>query len=189
MKKDVVERQMFNKSYTYIQPLLSEYMDVRREGLINVFIGSTEKPEYDLNIFMLYRYSGNLDFVKYEDYVETSPLFLEKYDPDKYHVMFILRVPERFKEVYKSFKEGKYSRFPKTYKTLILMYHNIIDSNHKVAKVLYRHTDLREELEDRIGTFLPEGSEVSSIPDMSLEVYTDSMKIKDPLKPNKNPFE
>jgi len=189
MKRDGVERQMFNKSYTYIQPLLSEYMEVRKEGLINVFIGSTEYPKYTNNIFVLFRYSGELDFVRYEDYVETSPLFVAKYDPDKYHVMFIFRVPPRYQEVYDNFKKGQYSKFPKPYKALIFKYHNIIDSNHKVAKVLYKHIDLREDLEERLGTFLPEGSEVSSIPDPSLEVYTESMKIKDPLTPNETPFE
>ena len=180
---------MFNKSYTYIQPLLSEYMDVRKQNLINVFIGSDEYPEYENNIFLLYRYSGKTDFVKYEDYVENSPLFQAKYDPDKYHVMFILRVPERYQEIYDNFKKGRYSHFPDNYKVLVFKYHSIVDISHKVAKVLYKHEDLREELEDRLGTILPTGSEVSSIPDMSIELYRESMKIKDPLEPDLNPFE
>ena len=103
--------------------------------------------------------------------------------------MFILRVPERYQEVYNNFKKGKYSHFPENYKAMIFKYHGIADVEHKVAKVLFKHVDLREELEDRLDTILPEGSEVSSVPDMSIEIYAESMKVKDPLEPNLKPFE
>tara|TARA_R110000824_G_scaffold361127_4_gene548922 strand:+ start:10690 stop:11262 length:573 start_codon:yes stop_codon:yes gene_type:complete len=189
VKRETVKKQMFNKSYTYILPILSAYMEVIKAQLVNAFIGSEEYNEYDNHIFLLYKYIGNPKFIEYEDYLEHTKLFKAKYDPDKYHVMFIFNVPKEHQEVYDLFKKGKYSKFPQLYKIKILDFHNIINEEHKVAKVLYRHPDLKEELEERLEVNLPKESEVSSVPDLNIEIYLNSMKIKDPLIPPENPFD
>ena len=164
-------------------------MDIIKVQLVNTFIGSEEYDGYDNHIFLLYRYTGNPRFIEYEDYLEHTSLFVAKYDPDKYHVMFIFNVPSAYQEVYDLFKKGKYSKFPQLYKIRILDFHNINSEEHKVAKVLYRHPDLREDLEERLNVNLPKDSEVSSVPNLDIEIYFDSMKIKDPLVPPEKPFE
>ena len=58
-----------------------------------------------------------------------------------------------------------------------------------MVKVLYRHPDLKEDLEDRLDVALPRDSEVSSVPNLDIEIYFDHMKITDPLKPPEKPFE
>ena len=85
--------------------------------------------------------------------------------------MFVFNVPEDYQSIYDQYKKGKYSEFPEDYKIQIFKFHNITSAEHKVAKVLFKHPDLREELEDRIGVEIPENMEVSSIPDMNLEKY------------------
>ena len=185
----VRKRQMFNKSYTYILPMLSTQFDVVRANLINTYIGSDEFTGYDNHIYLLYKYLGNPRFIEYEDYLEHANLFEAKYDPDKYHVMFIFKVPEKYQIVYDLFKQGKYSEFPEDYKLLIFKFHQIVDENHKVAKVLYKHPDLKEELEDRLDIILPKNSEVSSVPDLDIEIYTEEMKVMSPLVPPENPFD
>ena len=82
-----------------------------------------------------------------------------------------------------------YNFFEKYDKILIFKFHQILDENHKVAKVLYNHPDLREEIDDRLETVLPEDSELSSVPDLSIEMYTEEMKVTDPLVPPENPFD
>ena len=185
----VQKRMMFNKSYTYILPMLSTKVDIVKAQLANAFIGSEEFSGYDNHIFLLYKYIGNPRFIEYEDYLEHSPLFVAKYDPDKYHVMFIFDVPKDYQDCYDLFKKGKYSKFPQSYKIQILSFHNILNEEHKVAKVLYRHPDLKEDLEDRLNVSLPRDSEVSSVPDLNLEIYFDHMKITDPLQPPEKPFD
>lgn len=185
----VQKRQMFNKSYTYILPMISTQLDVVKANLVNTYIGSDEYTGYDNHIYLLYKYAGNPRFIEYEDYLEHTNLFVAKYDPDKYHVMFIFKVPEQYQDVYDLFKKGKYSQFPEDYKVLIFKFHSITNENHKVAKVLYRHPDLKEELEDRLDIILPEGSEVSSVPDLSIEIYTEEMKVSEVLVPPENPFD
>ena len=57
-KIDIVPKQMLNKSYTYILPMLSTKIDVVKQNLINAYIGADEYSGYDNHIFLLYRYTG-----------------------------------------------------------------------------------------------------------------------------------
>tara|TARA_R110002012_G_scaffold118547_1_gene267403 strand:- start:302 stop:802 length:501 start_codon:yes stop_codon:yes gene_type:complete len=159
------------KSHTYILPMLSYYIDIRKRNLVNTYIGAREYPEHDNHIFLLYKFQGTKNFIEYEDYLENNLLFNSKYDPDENHVMFIFNVPKDYQPIYDLYKSGKYSEFFDDYKIQIFKFHGITDSNHKIAKVLFKHPDLREEWEERIGVEIPENQEVSSIPNMNLEIY------------------
>lgn len=162
---------LLNKSYTYILPMLANYIGIKKRNLVNTFIGDRDYPKYDNNIFLLYKFSGAKEFLLYEDFLKSTDLFVDSYDPDNHHVMFVFKVPSFYQSDYDLFKQGKYSEMNYDYKVVIFGFHNIIDHEHRVAKVLFKHPDLREELEERIGVEIPENMEVSSIPDMNLEIY------------------
>ena len=180
---------MLNKSYTYILPMLSTEIDIVKQNLKNVFIGDESKKDYDNHIFLLYKFSGDKKFLEYEDYLKNTHLFIDAYDPDDQHVMFVFDVPAFYQSDYDLYKKGKYSEMNYDYKVIIFAFHDIMDHNHKVAKVLFKHQDLKEELEDRIGAEIPKGSEVSSVPDLNREIYREHMKVNNPLKPEEKPFE
>ena len=180
---------MLTKSYTYVLPMLHPYISLNKDRLVNAFIGDEDFPEYDNHIFLLYKFSGSKKFLIYENSLENSDLFVKSYDPDKNHVMFVFKVPSFYKQDYILYKQGKYSEMAYDYKIVVFEFHSIYDHEHKVAKVLFKHPDLKEELEDRIDTELPKGAEVSSIPDLRTEIYVNSMKVITPLKPNLKPFE
>jgi len=180
---------LLNKSYTYILPMLANYVGVRKSNLKNTFIGDKDYPKYDNNIFLLYKFSGSKEFLLYEDFLKNTNLFVDSYDPDDHHVMFVFDVPSFYQSDYDLFKEGKYSEFPQEYKIALFEYHGITDSKHRVAQVLFKHPDLREEWENKLNIPIPEDSEVSSVPDLELEVYSDRYKYVDPIKPMENPFE
>lgn len=162
---------MKTKSFTYILPLMAYFMDIRRRNLVNTFIGCKNYPELDNHVFLLFKFHGTKDYILYEESLEENELFHSKFDPDKTHVMFVFHVPEDYQSIYDHFKSGRYSEFPEDYKIQIFKFHNIISADHKVAQVLFKHPDLREEVEEKIGEELPENAEVSSIPDMNLEMY------------------
>ena len=164
-------KQMKTKSFTYILPMLSYFIDVRKRNLVNTYIGAWQYPDLNNHIFLLYKFNGDKKFIEYEDYLENCALFHSKYDPDKTHVMFVLNVPEDYQDIYDLYKEGKYSKFSEDYKIQIFKFHGISDGEHKVAKVLFKHPDLREELEERLGVDIPEDQEISSVPDMEIEIY------------------
>jgi hypothetical protein len=169
--------------------MLHPYLTVRKERLVNTFIGDENYPKYDNHIFLLYKFSGSKAFLTYESELEDHELFVKSYDPDKEHVMYVFKVPSFYKNDYELYKKGKYSEMAYDYKVLIFEFHKIYDHEHKVAKVLFKHPDLKEELEDRIDVELPKGAEVSSVPDLSTEIYINKMKVIEPLKPNLKPFE
>ena len=51
------------------------------------------------------------------------------------------------------------------------------DTSSPVAKVLFKHPDLREEWEERTGATIPDNAEVSSVPDLKKEVYNETLKV------------
>ena len=189
MKRDYEGRLMRNKSFTYILPMMSLYFYVKRENLINTFLYSEDKPKLKDHLFFLYKFSGHQAFLQYEDYLENEELFELGYDPDKYHVLFAFRIPDSHKDIYKKFLKGRYSEFPQEYKAHIFKYHGITDSSHRVAQVLFKHPDLREEWEDKLGVVISDEAEVSSPPDIKMETYIEEYKYVKPLKPEEKPFE
>lgn len=180
---------MLNKSFTYILPMLSTEININNSNLKNTFIGDKSKKEYDNHIFLLYKFSGSKEFLEYEDYLRNTHLFVDAYDPDDNHVMFVFDVPAFYQTDYDLFVKGKYSEMNYDYKVIIFAFHNIMDHEHRVAKVLFKHPDLREEWEERTGVDIPKGMEVSSVPDLNKEVYNESMRVINPIKPEQKPFE
>ena len=180
---------MLTKSYTYVLPMLSEYILLRKDFLMNSFIGDVEYAEYDNHIFLLHKFRGSKSFLLYEHELSNSNLFVDSYDPDKHSTMHVFKVPKKYQKQYDLFKEGKYSKLDYEYKVLIFKFHGITDPEHRVAKVLFKHEDLKEEIEDRIGAEIPKGNELSSVPDLSVEIFSEKFKTKKPLKPEEKPFE
>ena len=103
--------------------------------------------------------------------------------------MHVFKVPEKYQSDYNLFKDGKYSKLDYDYKVLIFKFHGITDPEHRVAKVLFKHEDLKEEIEDRIGADIPQGNELSSVPDWNVEIFSEKFKTINPLKPEEKPFE
>lgn len=189
MKKDYESRKMRNKSFTYVLPMLSKHFDVRKKNLLNTFIYSTDKPKLKNHIFLLYRFSGEKEFLEYEDYLENLKFFETSYDPDKLHTIYCFKIPKEGLDVYNKFLKGKYSEFTQDYKVHIFKFHNIKDPTHRVAQVLFKHPDLREEWEDKLGVTISEDAEVSSPPNVDLETYQIKHKYVNPLKPEQKPFD
>jgi len=180
---------MRNKSFTYILPMMSLYFDVKKQNLLNTFIRTDDHPKLKNHIFFLYKFSGEQNFLEYEDYLEKQELFEVSYDPDKHHTIYAFKIPDSHKDIYDNFVKGRYSKFPQDYKVHIFKFHDITNSSHRVAQVLFRHPDLREEWEEKLGVVISDEAEVSSPPDLKLETYQDKHKYVNPLKPEEKPFE
>jgi hypothetical protein len=189
MKRDYEGRLMRNKSFTYILPMMSLYFDIKPQNLLNTFLRSSDKPEFKNHIFLLYKFSGDKNYLVYEDYLENQELFETSYDPDKYHTLYCFKIPDSHKDIYDKFLKGRYSEFPQDYKVHIFKYHGIKNPTHRVAQVLFRHPDLREEWEEKLGVEISDEAEVSSPPDLELETYQEEYKYINPLKPEEKPFD
>ena len=128
---------------------------------VNAFIST---PEYDECIALLYRFSGEEIFTKFESAMCAMPTFIKFEDVDKHHVLFTFDVPSSAKSSYE-----QYSKIDDIWKLLILDYHGF-DSKGQTAQILYKSSELRKELEERLDTNLGD-SEVHSIPNMTYERF------------------
>lgn len=165
-----------NRSCTYILPM----MGTKRKDFLNLkscFIGDELRPDLTEHILLLFKFSSDRWFLNYEEELKANPLYVENYDADKFHIMYVFKVPEGQLENYNHFKNSRYSQFDKDYKRHIISFYELRSDNH-VIKVLYKLEDKYLELEEKLNVHIPRTQEIGSIIDLNLEVFRDWMKYK-----------
>ena len=85
-------------------------------------------------------------------------------------------IPKKYIPEFEKFKLGKYSELNSLYKQRIFNFHNICNSESRLAKVLYKHSDLKSEIEDVLNCTISNNQELSSVPDLKVETYPSSNK-------------
>jgi hypothetical protein len=149
------------KSSIFIMPMLggNKKLFFWDRLFVNAFI---ETPEEKDCIALLYRWSSDPLFIKFEKALSKFRSFRKKYDPNPYYVLFVFDIPKRYKRNYKLFKEGKYSKFSKTYKIEILDFHDL-EIDNEVGQILFQSPKRKKIMEDKLGTILEDDSELLSI--------------------------
>lgn len=134
---------------------------------INAFIGTPDDTDC---IALLYRYSGESLFLKFESALCSFRTFRHKFDPDPYHVMFVFDVPKSCRQSYKHFVNGRYSQIDDLWKLKILEFHGFDIDGH-TGKILFQSDSLRRKMEEDLDVTLPPDSELHSKPDETKEVF------------------
>jgi len=134
---------------------------------VNAFIGT---PEDENCIALLYRYSGESLFLKFESALCSFRTFRRRFDPDPYHVMFVFDVPEKASESFKHYVAGKYSQIDDLWKLKILQFHDFDIDGH-TGKILFQSDSLRRKMERDLDVTLPPDSELHSKPDETKEIF------------------
>ena len=134
---------------------------------INAFIGTPKDKD---GLSLLYRYSGEAIFLKFEAALCSFKNFRHKYDPDPYHVMFVFDIPKACKASYKHYINGRYSQIDDIWKLKILEFHGFDVDGH-TGKILFQADNLRREMESNLDVTLPANSELHSKPDKVKEVF------------------
>ena len=73
---------------------------------MNAFTGVEDKKDC---IVLLYKFSMDPLFLKFEKALKKFRSFSERVDVDPYHVLFIFNIPKEHIKNYKKLKKGKYS--------------------------------------------------------------------------------
>ena len=133
---------------------------------INAFI---ETPEHTGCIAVLYRFSGDPLFLKFESALCSFRNFRERIEPDPYHVMFVFDVPSSCVKSYEAFVQGKYSQIDDLWKLKILEFHGY-DIDGQAGKILFQSESLRRQLERKLDVVFPPDSELHDKPDTK-DVY------------------
>jgi len=156
------------KSSIFILPMLSgnKHLFLYDTHLVNAFIKYNNIEDH---LILLYRWSSDPLFAKFDLALKKFPTFVKSFDPDPQHIVFIFSIPEEQLENFELFKQGKYSELEDNFKLKILDFHKMgVDST--LSKILFKAYERKIELEKKLDAELPEDSELLSI--MNLETET-----------------
>lgn len=150
-----------NKSSLFILPMLggNRAVFLYNKQFINAFIGDDENKD---KIILLYRYSADPLYYKFEKFLENFRDFLKSYNPDPYHSVFIFKIPEIHEKNFEKFKNGQYSKMNDLYKLRILDFHGM-EIDNILGQILFKSDERKKSLESKLGLKLEKNSELLSI--------------------------
>tara|TARA_Y100000004_G_C8929422_1_gene419222 strand:+ start:825 stop:1571 length:747 start_codon:yes stop_codon:yes gene_type:complete len=136
--------------------------------LINCFIGV---PDHEGCIALLYRWSGDPLFHKFEAAVKEFSNYIDSYVPDENmeFIMFLFDVPKRHTTNYKKFINGEYSKLTARYKEDILKFHGL-DITSQLGQIIFKSEKRKLMLENTLNMKLDDDAELYSIID-SNEIF------------------
>jgi len=134
--------------------------------LVNCYVGTDIDKDC---IVLVYTYSNSLLFNKFEKAVLRLKSFLKAYETNEY-VIFIFNIPTGYKEEYKKFINGKYSKFLLDYKLQILEFHDQ-EIEDTLGQILFKSEKRRTLMEKTLDANISEDSELYSIPEMKDEIF------------------
>ena len=163
----------YNKSKTYLLPLISEFVNIKKEyfyNLENTYI-SDDKSIYKNCIYLLHNFSfKNPKLTLYEHTLTDNKLFVDLIDDTANNkVIYVFKFPEEYLHEYKKFKQGKYSEFNLDAKEIILNFYGNIYSNNeravsfllKTKQILFKNKILREKYEKELNVKIDTSAELS----------------------------
>tara|TARA_R110000822_G_scaffold302649_2_gene426985 strand:+ start:33467 stop:34069 length:603 start_codon:yes stop_codon:yes gene_type:complete len=181
INKRYMKKIRYNKSKTYLLPLLSELVDFDikfYKHLINTYIAE-DTGKYEDCLIIEHEFSFKVpEFTKYEQQLIDSELFVDSIDVgDK--VLYVFKFPEEYMHEYNCFKAGKYSQYKKDAKELILEFFTTIYRNNlnavdfllKVKHILFKNKRLKEKIETDLKVRLPHDAELTDRMEEKDETY------------------
>jgi hypothetical protein len=158
------------KSSLLIMPMLggNKNLYFYNQYLINCFIGTKEDGEGF--IVLLYRWSKDPLFLKFEAALKQFRNFIEFIDISADFVLFKFKVPVKYEEDYEKFIKGEYSKLSNQYKNQVLKF-NEADIESQIAQILYKGERRRNRLEHSLGITLDSDAELFSVIDRDLELF------------------
>lgn len=169
------------KSSTFILPMLGgeRRLFFWNKLFMNAFVGIEDKKDC---IVLLYKFSIDPLFLKFEKALQKFKSFSEKIDIDPYHVLFIFNVPDEHIKNYNKLKKGKYSELDEEYKFHILEFHGL-EVSDQVAHVLWKSEKRRKAMEKTLDAEIDDNSELLTPIDFDTEIYDiETYEIKNKLR-------
>jgi hypothetical protein len=164
---------------------------------VNVFSKCEEFSELEEHIFLLYKFSPSPIFQNFENRFTYLPEFVNAYDPDKYHRMFVFKLKEEYIDSLNKFREGQYSKFKESHKKIIMKFHRLGEefirnpdvNKNNISGTLYKQEWKKRQIEEDFlnspsvhksnWVRLPYDAEFASIPNEEHETYYNKYKIND----------
>lgn len=164
-----------NKSSLFLLPMLggTRRLFMYDKLFVNAFINV---EQYERCIGLLYRFSGDTMFLKFEQALKKFRNFKDTFDPSPYFVMFVFDVPADYLRDYELFIKGKYSKLSPNYKSKILEFHGFT-IHGQMASILFQDEKRRLRLQEELDAEIEPGSELLSIIDIEEETFNPKIYI------------
>lgn len=168
---------MYNKSRTYILPLICARLDISHQ-----YCGNTYLYTYDdfdkYQLYVEHVFGEDVDIEEYNNKLsKTKTLDVVVLDEHKRKYLYCFKLDNDFKDTYDKFVSGKYSKISNVDKNIILSYWTDVYAGtqrpfiNKLRNILNRAPSLREELETKLNVKLKKDAELSSIIDIENEIF------------------
>ena len=185
----------YNKSKTYLLPLLSEIVgfDKRFFGNLNNVYMFEDTGEYKDCLLILHDFSFKTpEFTSYEHTLINNELFVKLIDIDD-KVLYIFKFPEEYMMEYNYIKDGLYSKFGEDAKELILDFFtdvykgnpNAVSFLIKIKQVLFKDEKLKKKIEEELKVTLDADAELTDPINIDSETFELSKYIKENENKNK----
>jgi len=164
-----------NKSSLFLLPMLggTRRLFMYDKLFVNAFINV---DQYERCIGLLYRFSGDTVFLKFEQALKKFRNFKDTFDPSPYFVMFVFDVPADYLQDYELFIKGKYSKLSPNYKSKILEFHGFT-IHGQMAQILFQDENRRLRLQEELDAEIEPGSELLSIINIEEETFNPKIYI------------
>ncbi len=150
---------------------------------VNCYVGTIDQG-YTNEIYLVYRFSGDIEYRDFEEKLKIHPQFSRMIELDHHHTMYVFNMTMDNEINFKKFINGEYSKFTDDYKKKILSFviNPAITSEDDMKKtitygVLYKTNTQKKRIESFIGTSLSEKAEFYGIPIESEEIYNLDLEI------------
>lgn len=123
---------------------------------------------------------NNRPFNLFMEYIQSNKNFKESIE-EADEIILVFNIPERNKENYNLFLDGKYSKFTKEYKALLCSYYGMQSEKNTYKVTEYNTINpekfKRQQIADRLGVNISEIEEVMDKPDPNKEQYKSIIQI------------
>lgn len=158
----------YTKTTSYLASMVNyAFSNFRPFNFINCYLGD-HGAEKDYNNHICVRVSPDDftdEFREIQNAVRKSDEYVADYDLPNMEVMFVFKLPEKYRADVELFKLGKYSKMNRDY------VNEKFEKGSKKFKVFTKDPGYRAALEDECGLRLPEDAELASIPNPEEEVF------------------
>ena len=175
MEKKKIEIAL-NKSSTYFLSYVDLQVKFEFLNLIkNTYLTFNGQDD---NFCVLYEWSSDPKFTKFESDLMEHTLFERHEDYGKY-VLYEFRLTRNMQDARKLFVNGKYSMFSPEHKNSIVAFlkKRGYTNAERIKKILYRDEDIRNELDDKLKVKIDPNNELSSPPNMNDEKFSNHIDI------------
>ena len=163
------------KSSLFLLPMLggTRRLFMYNKLFVNAFIAAEQHEDC---IALLYRFSGDTIFLKFEQALKKFNSFRDTFDPSPYFVIFVFDVPDTYRQQYDLYIDGKYSKFSPEFKSRIMEFHGF-NIHGEMAQILFQDEKRRLRLQEELDAEIEPGSELLSIIDVEEETFNPKIYI------------